>query len=149
MANTNNLEVYLFYKWLLKKLINTVQRAIELVKLAISEDEKHSYAEAYKYYQNALDYFMLALKCKPSPQPNYSFSVDFFFWLFVPDEKNDKSKDLIKLKINEYLGRAEVLKEHLATERRGRSAVGVNGGGGATGPTGKQCALVLYPAVLP
>ncbi|KAF8816631.1 AAA-domain-containing protein [Phlegmacium glaucopus] len=99
MANTNNLE-----------------RAIELVKLAIVEDEKHNYADAYKNYQNALDYFMLALKY----------------------EKNDKSKDLIKSKINEYLGRAEILKEHLTTERRGRNAVGINGGGGATGAIGKQ-----------
>ena len=57
------------------------------------------------------------------------------------DEKNDKSKDLIKSKINEYLGRAEILKEHLTTERRGRNAVGINGGGGATGATGKLYVL--------
>ena len=78
MANTNNLEVYLLSKWLLKKLINTVQRAIELVKLAISEDEKHSYAEAYKYYQNALDYFMLALKCKPPTNRIIHFQLILF-----------------------------------------------------------------------
>lgn len=36
---------------------------------AIDEDTKHNYAEAYKYYQNSLDYFMLALKCDyPSSQ---------------------------------------------------------------------------------
>jgi len=98
MANTNNLE-----------------RAIELVKLAIIEDEKHNYADAYKIYQNALDYFMLAFKY----------------------EKNDKSKELIKSKINEYLGRAEILKEHLSTERRGRNVIGANGADGATGPTGQ------------
>jgi vacuolar protein-sorting-associated protein 4 len=99
MSNTNNLD-----------------RAITIVQKAIDEDIKHNYAEAYKNYQNALDYFMLALKY----------------------EKNDKSKQLIKSKIREYLNRAETLKEHLVTEKRGKSAVGVNGGGGATGPTGKS-----------
>jgi hypothetical protein len=39
------------------------QRAIEMVQRAIDEDTKQNYAEAYKQYQNALDYFMLALKC--------------------------------------------------------------------------------------
>ncbi|KIM39058.1 hypothetical protein M413DRAFT_447414 [Hebeloma cylindrosporum] len=95
---------------------NHLDRAIELVQKAIDEDVKHNYAEAYKHYQNALDYFMLALKY----------------------EKNEKSKTLIKSKILEYLGRAETLKQHLTTEKRGKSAIGVNGSGGAAGPTGKS-----------
>jgi len=33
------------------------------VQIAIDEDKKHNYPEAYKQYQNALDYFTLALKC--------------------------------------------------------------------------------------
>jgi hypothetical protein len=60
------------------------------------------------------------------------------------DEKNDKSKELIKSKINEYLGRAEILKEHLSTERRGRSVIGVNGGDGAAGPTGQLCVVTFH-----
>jgi vacuolar protein-sorting-associated protein 4 len=40
-----------------------MQRAIEIVQRAIDEDVKQNYAEAYKGYQNALDYFMLAMKC--------------------------------------------------------------------------------------
>lgn len=39
------------------------QRAIEIVQKAIDEDVSQNYAEAYKQYQNALDYFMMALKC--------------------------------------------------------------------------------------
>lgn len=56
--------------------------------------------------------------------------------LKLADEKNDKSKLLIRSKINEYLARAEVLKTHLTTagEKKARSAVGadgsVNGAGG-------------------
>ena len=54
-------------------------------------------------------------------------------------EKNEKSKELIKTKFNEYLSRAETLKEHLAEkETRGRSAIGVNGTSGAAGPSGKK-----------
>ncbi len=30
---------------------------------AIEADKKQEYEEAYKLYSNALDYFMLALKC--------------------------------------------------------------------------------------
>jgi len=55
-----------------------------------------------------------------------------------PDEKNEKSKQLIRSKINEYLTRAETLKQHLAAgEKSKKSAVGangvVNGGSGAAG----------------
>jgi hypothetical protein len=39
------------------------QRAIEIVQKAIDEDVNQNYPEAYKQYQNALDYFMMALKC--------------------------------------------------------------------------------------
>lgn len=39
------------------------KRAIEIVQKAIDNDTKQNYAEACKYYQNSLDYFMLAFKC--------------------------------------------------------------------------------------
>lgn len=66
-------------------------KGIELVQKAIDADTATKYEEAYKLYYNGLDYLMLALKY----------------------EKNNKLKELIKLKINEYLSRAEKLKEHL------------------------------------
>ena len=58
------------------------------------------------------------------------------------DEKNEKSKLLIKSKISEYMARAETLKKHLNAqqESKGRSAVGVNGGSGGVGGAGaKKC----------
>ncbi|PWZ00584.1 putative VPS4-vacuolar sorting protein [Testicularia cyperi] len=94
-----------------------LNKAIEIVQKAIDEDVKQNYQEAYKLYQNSLDYFMMAMKY----------------------EKNDKLKDLIRKKFTEYLDRAEKLKEHLAksNEDRGRAAVGANGAekgvGGSTG----------------
>lgn len=47
----------------------------------------------------------------------------------VVDEKNEKSKLLIRTKINEYLARAETLKGHLATagDRKAKAAVGADG----------------------
>ncbi|KAH9994486.1 AAA-domain-containing protein [Russula vinacea] len=96
-----------------------LDRAIELVQVAIDEDKKQNYPEAYKQYQNALDYFMLALKY----------------------EKNERSKTLIKAKIGEYLGRAEQLKEHLSQtgEKRARRAIGANGmANGGPGGEGKK-----------
>lgn len=44
-------------------LIRKVKRAVAIVQKAVEEDSKKNYAEAYRQYQNALDYFMLALKC--------------------------------------------------------------------------------------
>lgn len=58
-------------------------------------------------------------------------------------EKNPRLKDLIRSKMDEYLDRAEKLKEHMASldDKRAKQAVGANGkpssgdGGGA-----KKCA---------
>ncbi|KAH9043881.1 AAA-domain-containing protein [Lactarius pseudohatsudake] len=96
-----------------------LDRAIELVQIAIDEDKKQNYPEAYKHYQNALDYFMLALKY----------------------EKNERSKALIRGKITEYISRAEQLKDHLAqtNEKRARRAMGANGmANGGAGGEGKR-----------
>ncbi|KAK4684167.1 vacuolar protein-sorting-associated protein 4, partial [Tremellales sp. Uapishka_1] len=92
---------------------NFLDKAIALVQKAIDEDVKQNYAEAYKQYQDALDYFMMAMKY----------------------EKNDKLKELIRKKFTEYLDRAEKLKEHIAKsdEKRSRAKVGVAGGGGSQG----------------
>ncbi|KAJ7198241.1 P-loop containing nucleoside triphosphate hydrolase protein [Mycena rebaudengoi] len=88
--------------------MSNLDRAIEIVQKAIEEDVKQNYAEAYKQYQNSLDYFMLAMKY----------------------EKNEKSRSLIRAKINEYLARAETLKEHLVNGEKKKSAV-ANGTGAA------------------
>jgi vacuolar protein-sorting-associated protein 4 len=57
------------------------------------------------------------------------------------DEKNERSKALIRSKIGEYLGRAEQLKDHLAqtSEKRARRAIGANGmANGGPGGEGKK-----------
>ncbi|KAK7468321.1 Vacuolar protein sorting-associated protein 4 [Stygiomarasmius scandens] len=89
---------------------SSLDKAIEIVQKAIDEDVKQNYAEAYRQYTNSLDYFMLALKY----------------------EKNDKSKLLIRTKINEYMSRAETLKKHLDeqnSKKHDKSPVGVSGSG--------------------
>ncbi|KAF5338226.1 hypothetical protein D9758_012867 [Tetrapyrgos nigripes] len=88
----------------------SLDKAIEIVQKAIDEDVKQNYAEAFRQYNNSLDYFMLALKY----------------------EKNDKSKLLIRTKINEYMSRAETLKKHLddqINKKSDKSPIGVSGSG--------------------
>ncbi|KAJ6498164.1 AAA-domain-containing protein [Mycena vitilis] len=89
--------------------MSNLDRAIEIVQKAIEEDVKQNYAEAYKQYQNSLDYFMLAMKY----------------------EKNEKSRSLIRAKISEYLKRAETLKEHLVNGEKNKKTAVANGTGGA------------------
>ncbi|SGY68082.1 BQ5605_C004g02846 [Microbotryum silenes-dioicae] len=93
------------------------QKACELVKQAIDADVKQEWAEAFKLYKNSLDYFNMAYKY----------------------EKNSKLRDLIRSKVEEYLDRAEKLKDHIQSteDKRQKTAVGNNGkaqtssGGGA------------------
>lgn len=105
------------------------QKAIDIVKRAIEEDEKQDYQEAYRLYQQSLEYFMTALKCFHSP-----FTA---LTCVSVDEKNEKSKQMIKKKVGEYLERAEKLKDHLSkpTTKDGKpaaaSANGVGTGGKA------------------
>ncbi|KAI0344181.1 AAA-domain-containing protein [Trametopsis cervina] len=97
-----------------------LDRAIDIVKTAIAEDTKQNYAEAYKQYSNALDYFMLALKY----------------------EKNEKSKALIVTKAEEYIARAETLKGYIqqADDKQAKRAIGANGmsNGGVGGKGAKK-----------
>lgn len=84
---------------------------------------------------NSLDYFMLAQKCA-STRRSYAFATHV-----ATDEKNEKSKVLIRAKIDEYLTRAETLKKHIQSqeEKKSRKVVAANGsastlgGKGATG----------------
>jgi len=50
-------------------LKSNLQKAIDIVKRAIDEDEKQEYQEAYRLYQQSLEYFMTALKCTSSNSP--------------------------------------------------------------------------------
>ncbi|KAF2000468.1 vacuolar protein sorting-associated protein-like protein VPS4 [Amniculicola lignicola CBS 123094] len=84
-------------------------RAIESVKKAIETDTAGDYEKAYQMYYSALELFMLALK-----------------W-----EKNQKSKEMIRGKVAEYMERAEKLKTHLEqndpSNKKKPSAMGANG----------------------
>ncbi|GMM27749.1 AAA family ATPase [Martiniozyma asiatica (nom. inval.)] len=68
-----------------------LDKGIDLVKKAIEADGLNQYDEAYKLYYNGLDYLMLALKY----------------------ERNPRAKETIRAKFQEYLARAEQLKEYL------------------------------------
>ncbi|KAI5789827.1 P-loop containing nucleoside triphosphate hydrolase protein [Pyronema domesticum] len=84
-----------------------LSRAIAIVKKAIELDNAGDYEKAYQTYYSSLECFMLALK-----------------W-----EKNEQSKATIRVKINEYLERAEKLKQHLNDEanKKKPGKIGANG----------------------
>ena len=115
---------------------------------AIEADKQQDYDEAYKLYSNALDYFMLALKCAysflPARLAGCTAGVCCLCCLTreggSADEKNERSKKLIKSKFNEYLARAETLKEHIQSkeDKRAKKAVGVNGMNGGAAGGGKR-----------
>ncbi|KAF2667000.1 putative vacuolar sorting ATPase Vps4 [Microthyrium microscopicum] len=88
-------------------------RAIDTVKKAIEFDTAGNYKEAYTWYMNSLDLFMLALK-----------------W-----EKNAKSKEVVRQKTAEYMDRAEKLKTYLNEDGTGKkpAAMGSNGKASANG----------------
>lgn len=58
------------HDWL-RLLIDVTEKAISIVQSAIDADSQQKFSEAVKLYQNALDYFMLALKCTFSPPEIY------------------------------------------------------------------------------
>jgi vacuolar protein-sorting-associated protein 4 len=76
--------------------VDFLGKAIEIVKRATEQDTLGNFEEAYKLYQNSLEYFMTALKY----------------------EKNEKLKESIRRKFTEYLERAEKLKEYLAKNQK-------------------------------
>lgn len=58
---------------------------------------------------DALDYFMLALKCMSDFTSCFRSKGSF-----GADEKNEQFKILIRSKIDDYLSRAETLQKHLS-----------------------------------
>ena len=68
-----------------------IPKAIEYVKQAVTADNEEDYPRALHLYQQSLEYFMTGLKY----------------------EKNEKSKQMIRTKVDEYFKRAEELKELL------------------------------------
>lgn len=85
-------------------------RAIDVVKKAIEADTAAQYEQAYQLYYQALELFMLALK-----------------W-----EKNAKSKEMIRAKTQEYMDRAEKLKQHLADSEGKKKKPGMLGADGSS-----------------
>jgi vacuolar protein-sorting-associated protein 4 len=77
---------------------NFLQKAVDMVKIATDLDSEHKYSDALKEYQNAIEYFLLALRY----------------------EKNKKLQDTIRGKIQEYLIRAEKLKALTSANTQGK-----------------------------
>jgi len=75
---------------------NFKQKAIAIVTQATEEDAKKNYEKAFQLYQSSIEYFLYAIKY----------------------EKNERSKAIMRQKLNEYFQRAEQLKEYLANQKK-------------------------------
>jgi len=91
---------------------NFLQKAISLVQQATEKDQAKEYAEAFRLYQLSLEYFMTALKY----------------------EKNERAKQTIRQKVQEYIARAEKLKEFL--DKNAKQPVAQGGGSKKSGGGG-------------
>eukprot|EP01094_Clydonella_sp_ATCC50884_P004908 TRINITY_DN13902_c0_g1_i1.p1 TRINITY_DN13902_c0_g1~~TRINITY_DN13902_c0_g1_i1.p1 ORF type:complete len:448 (-),score=172.39 TRINITY_DN13902_c0_g1_i1:427-1689(-) len=98
-----------------------LQRAIGYVQEATQEDEKGNFAEALRLYQLSLDYFMHYLKY----------------------EKSERSKEIIRTRMKEYLARAEELKEHLDKKSARKPVADKSGTDGSSGsePDGENAKM--------
>ncbi|KAG0299434.1 Vacuolar protein sorting-associated protein 4 [Linnemannia gamsii] len=90
-------------------------RAVETVKKATEEDTKGNLEAALPLYRTSLEYFLTALKY----------------------EKNERVRDTVRMKVVEYMARAEKIKEHLISlegkPRKKIMAHAPNGGGSKGG----------------
>jgi vacuolar protein-sorting-associated protein 4 len=92
---------------------NFLQRAIEIVSRATDEDKKQNWEEAFKLYQQSLQYFMTALKY----------------------EKNERTKEAVRAKVVDYMNRAEQLKEFLSKQRQAEATPQLVNGGSSSSPS--------------
>lgn len=95
---------------------NFLQTAIQIVTQATEADQAQKFDEAFRLYQLSLQYFQTALKY----------------------EKNERIKLTIKGKLEEYITRAEQLKEMLDKKKKTPVAAGAAGSNGKSkkGSTG-------------
>lgn len=84
------------------------QKGIEIMKQAVAADEGKNYEQAIKLYLTGIDYFMTGLKY----------------------EKNERSKEMIRSKIGEYMDRVEHLKKALSDPPEKKAAKASSGGNG-------------------
>ena len=84
-----------------------LERATDVVKKAIESDTAGEYEKAYHLYVQSLELLMLALK-----------------W-----EQNTKAKEMIRGKAEEYMERAEKLKNYLADKINGKKPTAIEPNG--------------------
>lgn len=107
----------------------TLQKAIDLVTKATEEDTKKNYAEALRLYEHGVQYFLHAVKCMyilseifhvidQLDPTNHCVCVCVCCDCFSDEAHGEKAKDSIRKKCEQYLNRAEKLKEYLKKDKK-------------------------------
>lgn len=78
--------------------VDFTARAVELLKKGVSHEEAKEFEEAYKWYMEAIEVFMTAIKY---------------------ENKNPTKRDMLKKKVKEIMDRAEKIKEYLDNAKEG------------------------------
>mmetsp|Transcript_67424 Transcript_67424/g.78246 ORF Transcript_67424/g.78246 Transcript_67424/m.78246 type:complete len:443 (-) Transcript_67424:64-1392(-) len=78
--------------------VDFTARAVELLKKGVAHEESKEFEEAYKWYMEAIEVFMTAIKY---------------------ENKNPTKRDMLKKKVKEIMDRAEKIKEYLDNAKEG------------------------------
>jgi HEPN domain-containing protein len=85
------------------------RQGIDLAKQATEKDHEGAYEDALRLYEQAVQYLITGLKCMYRVLDTRSIPIDSP--VTRVDEKNKSMKEMITKKCEEYLVRAEKLKE--------------------------------------
>jgi vacuolar protein-sorting-associated protein 4 len=96
--------------------VDFTSRAVELLKKGVAHEEAKEFDEAYKWYMEAIEVFMTAIKY---------------------ENKNPTKKDMLKKKVKEIMDRAEKIKEYLDNAKEG-SPTGTGGQSQKTASVSKK-----------
>ena len=106
--------------------VNFTQKGIEVMKQAVAADNSKDYETALRLYISGIDYFMTSLKCEFHGGCDHLLRSDG-----LSDEKNERSKEMIRVKIKEYMDRVDYLKTSIANPQPKKPAAVAGAGGGA------------------
>lgn len=114
------------------------QRGVEIVKTAIEADNAGNYSEAYTQYKQALEAFMIGLKCESDVLPACAPRLSPRRVADLADEKNPTVRDIILQRVKGYMDRAEQLKQSISgggpAQKAAPAAAGCDGWGRGGSP---------------
>jgi vacuolar protein-sorting-associated protein 4 len=94
---------------------NFIPKGMDMIKLAVEHDDKEDLEKALSYYKQGLSYFMTGVfvclsVCLVRPVSSNTGCLLLSLISGLKYVKNDKAKEAIREKVNQYMERAEQIK---------------------------------------